>query len=99
MGRYVVIFLWKITQSLVSGYSTISFTQCCSITGRKAIPAAVCRSSPAPVRNARGRSLAVKGAKLFNSLPIHIRNSEHGDVAMFKNHLDLYLQGVPDQPT
>ena len=97
--RYVVIFLWKITQGLVSGYNTVLFTPSSCRTGRKAVPATVNRTSPAVVKSARERSLAVKGAMLFNCLPIHIRNSDHGDVAMFKNHLDLYLEGVLDQPT
>ena len=35
----------------------------------------------------------------FNLLPVNLRNSEHGDVAMFKNHLDIYLANIPDQPT
>ena len=36
---------------------------------------------------------------MFNLLPVNLRNSEHGDVAMFKNHLDIYLANIPDQPT
>ena len=53
-------------------------------------------SAPACVRRARERSLA---EKLFNQLPVQLRNSEHGDVEMFKNHLDIYLSNIPDQPT
>ena len=58
------------------------------------------QSVPVPphiaVRRARAATLAVKGVKLFNSMPAQLRNSEHGDVLMFKNHLDIYLQGIPD---
>ena len=43
--------------------------------------------------------MAVKGVQLYNSMPVHIRNSEHGDVLMFKNHLDIYLQQIADEPT
>ena len=96
--RYVVIFLWKISQGLVSGYS-IPFTPCTSRTGRKAEPTAVSRSAPASVRQAREASISVKGVQLFNTLPLNLRNSDHGDVAMFKNHLDIYLKDIPDQPT
>ena len=94
----MVIFLWKITQGLVSGYD-ISFTAKCDRTGRKAIPASVVLSAPATVKNARAGSLAVKGAQLFNLLPINLRNSDHGDIDMFKNHLDIYLGNIPDQPS
>ena len=96
--RYVIIFLWKISQGLVSGY-TVPFTSRSSRTGRKAVPARVPQSAPADVRSARAGSLAVKGAQLFNLLPAHLRNSEHGDILMFKNHLDLFLGDIPDQPS
>ena len=96
--RYLVIFIWKISQGLVEGYD-LSFTNSDSRTGRKAIPHLVNRSAPACVRRARERSLAVKGVQLFNLLPVQLRNSEHGDVEMFKNHLDIYLSNIPDQPT
>ena len=32
-------------------------------------------------------------------LPLSLRNSDHGDLLMFKNHLDIYLGCIPDQPT
>ena len=50
--RYRIIFIWKVSQGLVSGYD-ITFTPTGSQTGRKAVPAQVCRSSPASVRQAR----------------------------------------------
>ena len=96
--RYLIIFIWKISQGLVDGYS-IPFTDRGSRTGRKAVPAQVPQSSPAAVRNARAASLAVKGVQLFNCMPAQLRNSEHGDVLMFKNHLDIYLSSIPDEPT
>ena len=43
--------------------------------------------------------MAFKGAQLSNAMPASIRNSDHGDVLMFKNHLDIFLQNIPDQPT
>ena len=83
---------------MVSGY-TIPFTSGCSRTGRKAVPAPVPQSARAVVRQARAGTLAVRGAQLFNTMPASLRNSNHGDILMFKNHLDIYLQDVPDQPT
>ena len=95
--RYAVMFLWKLCQGLVTGYD-IAFTPPDSRTGRKAVPADIPRT-PASLKHAREGSLAVKGVALFNSLPISLRNSDHGDTAMFKNHLDIYLANIPDQPT
>ena len=83
---------------MVSGYS-VPFTSKYSRTGRKAVPAVVNLSAPADVRNARAGSLAVKGAQIFNLLPLQLRNSDHSDILMFKNHLDIFLTDIPDQPT
>ena len=93
-----MIFVWKITQSLVRGYD-MSFSLTSSRLGRQAQPAPVVKSAAASVRHAREASLAVKGAHLFNLLPAQLRNSDHGDILMFKNHLDIFLTGIPDQPT
>ena len=51
------------------------------------------------MRNARERSLGVKGVSIFNLIPDSLRsmNSEHIDT--FKNHLDVFLSSIPDQPT
>ena len=45
------------------------------------------------------KSLGVRGAQIFNLLPENVRtiNTEHVD--FFKNHLDVFLAGIPDQPT
>ena len=96
--RYMIIFIWKITQGLVSGYS-LSFTPLSDRTGRKAVPSPVIQSVPAAVRNARAGSLSFRGAQLFNAMPLSLRNSDHGDIPMFKNHLDIFLENVPDEPS
>ena len=96
--RYMIIFVWKISQGLVSGY-TIPFTSPYNRTGRKAILHHAPQSATASVRQARAGTLAVRGAQLFNAMPSSLRNSDHGDVLMFKNHLDIYLLNIPDQPT
>ena len=94
----MVIFVWKISQELVSGY-TIPFTSPHNRTGRKAILHHAPQSAVANVRQAKAGTLAVRGSQLFNAMPASLRNSDHGDVLMFKNHLDIYLENIPDQPT
>ena len=56
--RYQVIFLWKISQGMVSGYD-LQFTSGMGRRGRVIIPKAVVRAAPSAVRNARERSLGV----------------------------------------
>ena len=43
--------------------------------------------------------MGVRGAKLFNILPIEIRNISSDKVTTFKTVLDNFLSDVPDQPT
>ena len=83
----------------MSGF-ILKFTDMNSRIGRLAVPAGVLRQGvSSSVRNAKDGSLRVKGVQLFNLLPANLRNSNHRDVLMFKNHLDNFLVNVPDQPT
>ena len=95
--RYILIFLWKISQRKVEGYD-IKFVSS-DRRGRYAVPKTVCRSAPSSVRRAREGSLGVRGAMLFNLLPANVRDSNVTTVEAFKVLLDTYLQTVPDQPT
>ena len=67
--------------------------------GRLATPNNIPQNAPSMVKRARERSLGVHGARLFNILPKHLRNENSKDFPLFKNHLDLFLALVPDQPT
>ena len=66
---------------------------------KKSNTAAVNIRTTAAIRNARASTFAVIGAQLFNLMPLNLRNSNHGDIQMFKNQLDIYLRSIPDQPT
>ena len=54
--RYIIIFLWKISQGMVSGYS-VEFAH--GRNGRTIVPRPYVRTAPTSVRNARERSLGV----------------------------------------
>ena len=95
--RYQICFRWKQSQGLVDGYS-FSW-QWSDRRGRLAIPTSIPRSAPAKIHQARERSLGVHGPRLFNLLPRHLRNENCGDFELFKNHLDIFLGTVTDQPT
>ena len=96
--RYMVIFIWKLSQGLVSGYQ-VQFSSTLGRRGRTAQPHTVVQSSPATVRRAREASLGVKGARIFNLLPTDIRNLDSISVDTFKAELDRFLANIPDQPT
>ena len=95
--RYMIIFLWKISQGLVRGYD-VTFLHS-ERRGRTIVPNKIVKSSPASVRKAREWSLGVRGAQLFNILPVTLRNLNSDSVETFKNNLDSFLKLVPDQPT
>ena len=96
--RYLIIFLWKISQGLVNGYSK-DFSSVFGRRGRLAVPNVVVNSSTAAVRRARESSIGVKGVQIFNLLPIDIRNIDSANVETFKRSLDTFLSSIPDQPT
>ena len=96
--RYIVIFLWKISQGLVNGYS-IEFSSVYGRRGRTVVPRQIIPSSSSLVKKAREASIGVKGAKIFNLLPAYIRNINSTDVNVFKTNLDSFLSDVADQPT
>ena len=95
--RYMIIFLWKISQNLVKGYSVPFINS--DRRGRTIVPHQIVASAPAAVRKARESSLSVKGARIFNLLPVTIRNIDSENVETFKSELDKFLSMVPDQPT
>ena len=95
--RYQICFLWKISQGLIEGFP-IKW-QWSDRRGRLAIPSNIPRSAPSNVQKARERFLTVHGVRLFNLLPKRLRNENSGDFPLFKNHLDIFLTQIPDQPT
>ena len=63
------------------------------------VPHPVQRLANSAVRNARAASLGLRGAKMFNLLPVGVRTLNGVSVDRFKSELDKFLSIVPDQPT
>ena len=95
--QFQIIFIWKILQGYVQGYSLHSASH--PRRGRTIQVSDYHPSAPASVRRAREASLSVKGAQLFNLLPRDIRDISTGSVENFKSRLDDWLESMPDQPT
>ena len=95
--RYQLIFLWKLSQGLVEGYS-VKFVQNAR-RGRLAIVGTVNLNAPSAVKKAKEASLTVKGARIFNLLPQCLRDINSDSVDRFKTNLDYFLTEIPDQPT
>jgi hypothetical protein len=72
--RYVIIFLWKISEGLVKGYH-VQFSDIDNgRRGRMAVPLPHASTAPTAVKRPRESSLSVKGCRLFNLLPPGTRN-------------------------
>ena len=95
--RYQIIFIWKLSQGLVTGYH-LPFQQNVRRGLLVDVPP-MAAQSPAAVRKARESSLQVKGARLFNLAPKELRDMKTVTVDTFKAGLDAWLSDIPDQPT
>ena len=53
---------------------------------------------PQKSKNIRHAGLSIKGPRLFNILPVELRNLSDITVEEFKRELDRYLTSIPDEP-
>ena len=95
--RYMVIFIWKLSQGLVSGYK-LPFNHS-ERRGLQVIVPPMATTAVSAVRKAKEASLQVKGARLFNLVPKEVRNMSGVTIDRFKYGLDTWLKSIPDQPT
>ena len=96
--RSYIIFVWQIAQDLVAGYDlTFSWSPSPEQTGRYCAVTEVNRSLPEDVQRRIENFLIVKGAKLFNLLPQHLRDFQ-GNIEDFTFSLDTYLLMITDSP-
>ena len=82
---------------MVKGYS-VSFSTS-ERRGRTVIPYQVYLRELAAVRRARESSLSVKGARIFNLLPVTVRKIDSHNVENFKSELDTIFSSVSVLPT
>ena len=66
---------------------------------RELTEALMAATSPSAVRKAREASLQVKGARMFNLIPMVLGDKKGVTVHTFKSGLDAWLSTIPDQPT
>ena len=90
--RYRIIYMWKILEGKAPNCGIEENSN--KEKGRKIkIP-----TLKSKARTIRESSFQVHGARLFNSLPLEIRNQKKCSVEDFKTKLDTFLSKIPDQP-
>ena len=97
--RYQIIYTWRIMEKQVPNFeSTPILDQWNPRRGRECKIPSVISSAPLSIKSIRFASLPIKGPRLFNSLPQHIRNMSKCTTERFKCELDRYLASLPDEP-
>ena len=98
--RFIIIYIYKIINNLVPNPG-ISF-KFNERTGMKAVVPLITNHMSSLHRKLRINSFNYLGPRLFNLMPVTIRNHQIENntcVHSFKNALDQFLEAVPDQPT
>ena len=94
--RYICIYVWKILEGIVPNFGIeVAYNR---RTGRYCKVPHISTTAPCRIRTIRYNSMGVNGPRVFNSLPLCLRNMSSCSVGSFKRALDKHLSGVPDEP-
>ena len=96
-----MIYTWRILENQVPNFTQTPIVSQGNIDdrcGRKCRIPEIKQSAPCRIKTMRYSSLAYDGPKLFNCLPLNIRNITKCSVEQFKTELDKFLAEIPDQP-
>ena len=95
--RYIIIYVWKMICGLVPNIGIVTKEH--QRHGIQCNVRKISTRAPAKIQTICSASLKVRGCKLFNLLPKHIRNLKDITVENFKQKLDRFLNTIPDQPS
>ena len=94
--RYRIVYMWKVLEGMVPNFGVeVSYNK---RRGRYCVVPAIRSAAPCRIQTIRFGSMGVNGPRLFNSLPVHLRNMSGCSLNSFKRSLDHHLASVPDQP-
>ena len=96
MERYRILYVWKILEGYAPNCG-IEVAQENPRLGRKVKIPSLVRNGRKSIQTLREQGFQINGARLFNILPKEIRDMKYHQED-FKEALDEYLSGVPDQP-
>ena len=102
--RYRIIYVWKILAKQVPNISREGNSGIQILHLENSRNGRTCKIPPLPrnatprVKRIREGSFSHHGPQLFNALPKDLRNLSDCSLAIFKAHLDKFLQRVDDKP-
>ena len=94
--RYRIIYLWKTMEGLVPSLGLESTWN--PRRGRTIKPVEVLRKAPTWVKQAKSHAFKHESVRMWNLLPIGVRNTTQVSTDTFKYRLDKYLTSIKDQP-
>ena len=93
--RYIIIYVWKILEGLVPNLYPPICTKTSDRRGRTCISSHINVGRLGTLEYNSFRWCAIR---LFNQLPLFVRNTTVCSIHSFKKQLDTYLSTVPDSP-
>ena len=94
--RYRAIYVWKIMEGLAPNFGINTAYN--KRKGRYAVVPHIKSTAKCRYKTIRFNSMGVGGPRIFNSLPVHLRNMASCSVESFKKALDKHLETIPDEP-
>ena len=91
--RYCIIYLWKILEGLVPNFSDPIV---CSFSNRRGRSCIMSHVNPGRQGTLAFNSFRWRSIRIFNRLPIHIRNISACSIDRFKSQLNRYLRTILD---
>ena len=95
--RFLIIYTWKVIENLAPNCGLE--WEWSERNGRNVVIPNPTQGASTKVKSLRTSSFQIRGPKLFNSIPLEIRNLTECSVNTFKNRLDCLLNMIPDTPT
>ena len=97
--RYQIIYTWRIIEGQVPNFDCTPIQSYKNPRpGRECRVPTISPSATCAIQTIRFSSLPVKGPRLFNVLPKHLRDMSGCSTERFKGELDRYLETIPDEP-
>ena len=94
--RYIAIYMWKVLEGHVPNFGiNVIYNK---RKGRYCLVPNIRSAAPCRMQTIRFNSMTIKGPRIFNSLPVEIRNKSECSVQSFKFALDKHLKTIPDEP-
>ena len=95
MERYRIIYVWKILEGISPNCGLEVTTS--ERRGRE-VKIPPIKGTKGKIQNLRENSFQIQGPRLFNCLPKSVRGISKVSIDDFKQHLDRFLEKLPDEP-